>query len=40
MGLGGRVIEYHGDLEDKGVREKVTGNNPVVCSRDTDIKIL
>ena len=37
VGLGGRVIGYHGDFSNKRLHEDVSGKNHRICSRDTDI---
>ena len=36
--LSGHGTGYHRDLDDKGVREEATGNNRVVCIRETSIQ--
>ena len=38
--LGGRGIQDHMDLANKGVRKDVSGKNQGVCIRETDIKNL
>ena len=35
--LGGRVIGYHRDLDNKGVRKEAASENCGICSRDTNI---
>ena len=40
MGLGGRVIRYHGALSNKIVCEEATGSNLRICSWETNILFL